>query len=102
LRFGDVVNAVAWLVVILALFDFLLGMVLIPAIGLDWGSYVTGAVSIFISALIVGYICARRIWEESGMETIARITVLGAVLLVFYVVNYPALGDWTPSVKEAI
>ena len=37
------------------------------------------------------------------METIARITVLGAVaLLVFYVVNYPALGDWTPSVKEAI
>jgi len=102
LRFGDVVTAVASLVVILVLVDFLLGIVLIPAIGLDWGGYVTGAVSIFLTAFIVGYVFARKIWEEAGMEAIAKITVLGAVLMVFYVVNFPALGDWTPAVKEAI
>ena len=101
MKFGDVVTAVASLVVILALIEFALGIVLIPA-GLDWSGNITGVISLFLASLIVGYVFGRRIWEEAGMEAIAKITVLGAVLMVFYVVNYPALGDWTPAIKEAI
>jgi len=100
LKFGDVVTAVASLAVILVLVGFPIEMVLVPALGTDWATYVSGAVSIFLSALIGGYIFAGKIWE-ARMEAIAKITVLSAALMIFYVISLPALADWNPAVKEA-
>ncbi len=101
MKFGDVVTAVASLVVILVLMEFLLGMVLVPS-GLDPSGNITSIISIFLTSLFVGIVFARRIWAEAGIETIGKITLLGSVLMVYYTVNFPALGDWTPAVKEAI
>jgi len=54
-----------------------------------------------LSGLIVGAIFSRKIWEEAGIKTIAKIVVLGAALLMlFYAAAIPAQGDWTPLVKE--
>jgi len=100
LKFGDVVTCVASLAVILVLVGIPLQMVLIPALGSNWG-YVISAVSFLLTALIGGYIFASKIWEEARMETIARITVLAAALMIFYVISFPSLADWSPTVKQA-
>jgi len=75
-------------------------MVLTPALGADW-AYVISAVSYLLSALIGGYIFAEKIWKEARMKTIAKITVLSAVLMVFYVITFPALPHWGLTVKDA-
>jgi hypothetical protein len=54
LKFGDIVAAVASLTVIRVLIMTPLYMVLAPTLGIYWGGIITGAVSTFLSALIVG------------------------------------------------
>jgi len=75
-------------------------MVLVPVLGCDWGPTVSSAVSFLLTALIVGYIFAGKIWEEARMEAIARITVLAGALMIFYVISVPSLADWAPAIKE--
>lgn len=84
MKFGDVVTAVASLAVISVLISFPMGMVLFSASDSSWAIGVTGG-STLLSALIVGYIFAGRIWEEDRMEAIAKITVLSAALPIFFV-----------------
>ena len=101
MKFGDIVIAVASLAVILLFIEVLLGLPLITAIGWDWGPTVLGIISFLLSGLFVGVIFSKKIWEEDGMKTIAKIIVLGAVLLMlFYAVEVPATSDWTQLVKE--
>jgi hypothetical protein len=100
LKFGDVVTAVASLVVIMVLLMAPLYMVLAPTLGIYLGGTVTGAVSTFLSALIVGYIFAGKILE-ARRETIAKITVLSAALVMVSVVSLvAALPDFGPNLKE--
>ena len=100
MKFGDIVTCVASLAVILALIGFPLELVLIPALGVDWGPTVSSAISILLSALIGGYIFAGKIWE-ARMESITKITVLAAVLMIFYLINLPGLAHWNTAVQEA-
>jgi asparagine N-glycosylation enzyme membrane subunit Stt3 len=101
LKFSDIVIAVASLAVVLLFLEVILGLVLIPAIGWDWGPTVVGTISFLLSGLIVGAIFSRKIWEEAGIKTMAKIIVLGATLLILvYAASIPSQGDWTPAVKE--
>jgi asparagine N-glycosylation enzyme membrane subunit Stt3 len=101
LKFSDIVIAVASLAVVLLFIEVILGLVLIPAIGWDWGPTVVGTICFLLSGLVVGVIFSRKIWEESGIKTIAKIIVLGATLMIlFYAAAIPSQGDWTPLVKE--
>jgi len=101
LKFGDVVTAVASSAVIMVLIHFPLMIALIPALGSYWGINVSAIISVLLSALIVGYVFAAKIWEESRMEAIAKITVLAALLMAFSVVmEAAAMADWTTWVKE--
>ena len=101
MKFSDIVIAVASLAVVLLFLEVILGLVLIPAIGWDWGPTVVGITCFLLSGLIVGAVFSRKIWEEAGIKTIAKIIVLGAVLLILvYAASIPSLGDWTPLVKE--
>jgi len=76
-------------------------MVLVPALGFYWGSNVSVLISVLLSALIGGYIFAGKIWE-ARREAIAKITVLAAVLVMFFVViQNAAIGeDFTQWVHE--
>jgi len=101
LKFGDIVTAVASLAVIMLLITVPIRMVLVPALGFGLGINVSAAVSILLSALIGGYIFAGKIWEESRMAAIAKITVFAAVLMMFFAVNLSALPHWGLAVEEA-
>ena len=98
MRFGDYVICVALMAVILALIAFPLDMVLFSVLGISgmssWGSLGCLIVSLFVSALISGYVFAGKIWE-SRMGTIARITVLWAAFVMLVAIIVPAtLADW--------
>ena len=101
LRFGGVLTAVASLFLITVLFSYPLEIVLIPALGFYLGPTLGALISVLISSLIVGYIFSRKIFE-GRKESIAKISVLFAVLMIFSIaINNAALGeDFTQWVHE--
>jgi len=104
LKFGDLVMSVASMAVVFALIAFPLEIVLFSAVGIsdmtNWGYIVSLIVSIFLSALINGYIFAGKIWE-ARREAITKIAVLWAALVMLFAIIVPASNaDWGQSVKE--
>jgi len=100
LRFGDVVTAVASLIIIFILILFPLSLVLTPALGNFEGFMLSAVVSFFLSAIIVGFIFTQKIWE-ARREAIAKIAVLFTVLVsVVVIMENAAATDWTPMTKE--
>ena len=104
MKFGDLVMIVASIAVIFALIAFPLEMLWFSALGIsdmsNWGYMVSLIVSLFLSALINGYIFAEKIWE-SRRESITKITVLWAALMMLFAIIVPAsIADWGLSVKE--
>lgn len=101
LKFSDILISVASLAVVLLFIEVILGIVLIPAMGWDWGPTVVGTIGYLLSGLVVGVVFSRKIWEEAGIKTMAKIIVLGAtILILYYAAAIPSQGDWTPYVKE--
>jgi len=72
LKFGDVITAVASLAVIYMLLDFVLLGVMIPVNSL-YAPDIANIVSVLVASLIVGYVFAGKIKEESRMGAIAGI-----------------------------
>lgn len=104
MKFGDVVVCVVSIAVIFALIAFPLETVLFSALGIsgmnNWGYIISLIVSLFLSALISGYIFAGKLWE-ARREAITKITVLWAALVMLFAIIVPAaIADWGLSVKE--
>jgi len=104
LKFGDLVMSVASMAVIFALIAAPLEMVLFSALGIsdmnNWGYMVSLIVSFFLSALISGYVFAGKIWE-ARRESITKITVLWAALVMLLAIIVPATwAEWGPIAKE--
>jgi len=102
MRFGDVVMAVATMAVILALIGFPLALVFVSAgLGFETGLDIGVFFSLFLSALIGGYIFAGKIWE-SRREAITKITVLWAALWSLLVTIIPAtVAHWGQVSEES-
>jgi hypothetical protein len=97
LKFGDIIVAVASMAVIFTLVAALLWITLVPmntALGDP-----LNIVSILVSGLIVGYVFAGKIREESRMASIGKVVVLFAVVMLFAVIMWFApvghYGRWT-------
>lgn len=106
MRFGDMVMSVALMAVIFALIAFPLEMVFLSALGIsdmsNWGYMVSLIISLFLSALINGYIFAGKIWE-ARRTAITKITVLWAALVMLFAIIVPGgIADWGLSVKEEV
>jgi len=100
LKFGDLVMAVASMAVILALIIAPLGMAFVSVWGLESGYMVSLAVSVFLSALLGGYIFSSKIWE-SRREAIGKITVLyAAFVMVMVGLGSATIADVGPMIKE--
>jgi hypothetical protein len=82
LKFGDVITAVASLTVIAILLDFVFLVVFVP-VNSYWGVDIAGWLSTLVASLIVGYVFAAKIQEESRRGAIASIVVLFTVVLMF-------------------
>jgi len=99
LKFGDVVTCVASIAVISALIIVPLDLVFVSALGLSPGYDIGVFVSFFLSALIGGYIFAGKL-SEARRESITKITVLWAALVMLVVMNFPALAHWGQMATE--
>ncbi len=82
MKFGDIITAVASLTVVTILLDFVFLAVFVP-VDISWGVDVAGILSFLVASLIVGYLFAVKIQEESKMGAIGRIVVLFAVVVMF-------------------
>jgi hypothetical protein len=82
LKFGDVVTAVASLVVGYVLLYLVLLAVMIP-VSSYWGPDVAMIVSVLVASLVVGYVFAAKIHEASRIKAIGRIAVLLSFVFVF-------------------
>jgi hypothetical protein len=100
LKSGDVITAVASLALVFILVMSVLSIALVPmnsASGVD----VTSIVSVLVSALIVGYVFAGKIREESRMMSIGKIAVLSVVVVVFVVMMvFGAVGYYNAVVDD--
>jgi hypothetical protein len=82
LKFGDIITAVAsFTVIALLLFSVFLAVFVPvdPYLGID----VANILSILVASLIVGYVFAVKIQEESRIGAISSIAVLFAVVMMF-------------------
>jgi len=106
LKFGDMVMAVASIDVIDVMIWFVLGAALIPSIGSSWGMNSAGIISMLIAALVVGYVLAGKIQEESRIRAVGKISVLSAWVIAFFVVisaaANPYYKDWVDETLRSM
>jgi hypothetical protein len=102
LRFGDVITAVASLFLVTVLISYPLEIVLISTLGLHSGPPIGSSISVFLGALIIGYIFSGRT-SNGRKEEIAKISVFFTVLMIFSIIlNNAVLGeDFTNWVHES-
>jgi hypothetical protein len=98
LKFGDVVMAVASGAVIWVVLDAVLN---IP-MDHEWEYTVVSLVSLLVSSLIVGYVFAGKIREESRMISIGKIAVMAGFVMMFFAgISYAAVSPhYTARVDE--
>ena len=101
LRFGDVITAVATLTIIHILLETVLFAAIIPVNSL-WGPDIAMIVSLLVASLVVGYLFAGKIYEESRRGAIVRIAVLSTVVLMLVILasmSNPYVG---PTITEEL
>jgi hypothetical protein len=99
LKFGDIITAVASIVVLIALFEYPVGIVF--NIQSSGGQEATLFISFLLSALIVGVVFAGKIWEEARIKAILRIVALVAFAYIFEIWITASSSDWISAIREA-
>ena len=99
MKFSDVVMATASTFVI---YWLLYAVLMIVSLSVIWGVYVATYVSPLISAMVVGYVFAGKIREESRMRSIGKIVVLSTVLVMLvYYMSY-TIGHTGAFIDESL
>ena len=101
MKFGDVVTAVASLGVITLLLDSVLLAVFVPVMHAG-GTDIAGILSTLVASLIVGYVFALKIQEESRRGAIGSIVVLFTVVSMLATMVFIANPLASPAVKESM
>jgi hypothetical protein len=100
LKFSDVILAVASWQVVFILVHTVLSIALIP-MNSYWGFNVDSILSFLVSALIIGYVFAGKIREESKLISIGKVVVLSTVLTMFAtMIGVSATGHYGAWVAE--
>jgi xanthosine utilization system XapX-like protein len=93
----------ATLAVIDVLVYFVLGIALIPFVGSYWGLNSSFILSLLVAGLVVGFVFAGKIQEESRIRAVGKIAVLlGAVESAAVMLSASANGYYSASVKETL
>jgi len=98
LKFGDIITAVASGFVLFIVLDMVLNIPMTH----EWEYTVVELVSLLVAALIVGYVFAGKIREDSRMASIGKIVVIvGFVTIFLAVMSYAAISPhYTALVDE--
>ena len=100
MKFGDIIVAVASLLLVVWFIDTLLNFVLIPA-SASYGGDVAAILSVLISGLVVGYVFAGKFREESRWVSIGKVVVLFAVAMMLLVaVSSGPIGHYNAWADE--
>ena len=83
MKFGDIVTAAAALVVIFILLMAVLFYAMIT-VSMTYGPDLATILSVLVAGVIVGFLYAGKIREESPMRAIGSIAVLSTVLVMVY------------------
>jgi hypothetical protein len=103
LKFSDVILAVAAAAVIDVLVLAVLLMVLISPLGSYFGLNFAGIVSILVAGLLVGYLFAVKIQEESRMKAVGKIAVLSAFVQMFaIIISFSGNSYYGAWMKDAL
>ena len=103
LKFSNVILAVATVAVIDVLVYLVLGIALIPSVGSYWGLNSAAILSLLVSGLVVGFVFAGKIQEESRTRAVGKIAVLfGAVTSSAVMISNSANGYYSAWVKETL
>jgi hypothetical protein len=103
LKFSDVILAVATINVISVLIMVVLYALLISPLGSTWGMNSASIISELISGLLIGYLFAIKIQEESRIRSIAKITVVTAFVQAFVVmISFPTNAYYAAWTKETL
>ena len=84
MKFSDVIVAVASLLLVAWLVNAVLNFAFIP-MSTSFGGDLAFILSALVSAIIVGYVFAGKIREESRMASIGKVVVLSAVVMMLIV-----------------
>jgi flagellar biosynthesis protein FliQ len=84
LKFSDVIIAVASLFLVAWFIDTLLNFMLIPA-SPSYGGDIAYILSVLVSGLIVGFVFAGKLREESRLVSVGKVVVLLAVTMMLIV-----------------
>jgi uncharacterized transporter YbjL len=84
LKFGDIIIAVASLLLVAWFINTPLNFVLIPA-STSYGGDVAYILCVLISGLVVGYVFAGKLREESRWVSIGKVVILFAVVMMLVV-----------------
>ena len=99
MKFGDIVMATASTFVI---YWLLYSVLMVVSLSVIWGIYVATYVSPLLSAIVVGYVFAGKIREESRMRSIAKIVVLStALVMLVYYMSY-TIGHTGAFIDESL
>ena len=100
MKFGDVIIVLASLLLVFWFINTLLNFVLIPA-SASYGGDVAYMLSVLISGLIVGYVFAGKLREESRWVSIGKVVVLFAVTMILVVaIMSPIIGHYNAWADE--
>ena len=89
----------SWAVVYILVYS-MLSIALVP-MNSYWGLNIAFIVSVLVSALIVGYVFAGKIREESRMASIGKVVVLSAFVIMFAaMIIYGAIGHYNAAIDE--
>jgi len=103
LKFSDVILAVAAAFVIDIFVLVVLLTVLISPLGSFWGLNSAGMVSGLVGGLLVGYLFAVKIQEESRMKAVGKIAVLAAFVQLFVVlIGFSGNSYYAAWTKETL
>ena len=101
MKFGDVVIATASLVLIGLALDAVLKVLFIP-LNSNEGELLAYIIAWLVASLIVGYVFALKIQDESRIRAIGGIVVLSAFTLMFFLGVWIANPLASPWFKESL
>jgi len=100
LKFSDMIMVAALLFVAGLLLDSFLFVPFVPL--KSSGGWVASAIAVLIISIIVGYLFAAKIKEESTLRAIGSIVLLATVGFMIFLVGWNANPLASPAIKDGI
>jgi glycerol uptake facilitator-like aquaporin len=102
LKFSNVVVATASVVLIGFLLDSVVRIPLLPVSSASMSELLAWIIAFLVTSLIVGYVFALKIQEESRIKAIGKIVVLSSLAVMLLVMVWFANPLANPAIKDTM